>query len=485
MKMINLPPYAPTLMESTRAIGYSLEAAVADIIDNSLTAKAKRIDIGFFPIGDAYLSIIDDGVGMTEDELIAAMQYGSKNPNEIRDDFDLGRYGLGLKTASLSQCRKLTVVSIKNGSVAGCRWDLEHIKQAKEWSLLILGFEDISILPNFEKLSNKKSGTLVLWQNLDKLSAGDINFSATFGLKIDRVREHISLVFHRFLSGEQGLKKVDIYINDLQVAPTDPFLTKKSTQIMDDETIIVRGKKVVIRPYILPHLSKLTEFEIGSLGGSDGLRRKQGFYVYRNKRLLVWGTWFRLIRQGDLSKLARVQVDIPNSLDDLWTLDIKKSTATPPEEVRKNLANVVDRITECSKRTWTFRGKKEVDDTKVTIWKRCKTRNGGYVYLINRDHTIVEAIVEKDGSLKPVLDVLFKQIENKLPLNHLYADMANDEKIENETEMEESEVLKSFVNMIKICDTPKQQKEFVDRLIKIEPFCFYPELVQKYIEENL
>lgn len=485
MKTINLPPYAPTLMESTRAIGYSLEAAVADIIDNSLTAQAKRIDIGFFPIGDSYISIIDDGISMTEEELIAAMQYGSKNPNDIRDDSDLGRYGLGLKTASLSQCRKLTVVSVKNGRVSGCSWDLDHIRQAKDWSLLILGIEDIIKLPDFDKLKKKKRGTLVLWQDLDRLSAGEIDFAATFGTKIDRAREHISLVFHRYLSGEKGLKKVDIYINDLQVEPTDPFLSQRSTQIMDDETILVRGKKVVVRPFILPHLSNLSEAEIRMLGGNDGLRRKQGFYVYRNKRLLVWGTWFRLIRQGDLSKLARVQVDIPNSLDDLWTLDIKKSTATPPEEVRKNLANVVERISECSKRTWTFRGKKEVDDTKVTIWKRCKTRNGGYVYLINRDHTIVEAIVEKNGSLRSVLDVLFRQIENKLPLNHLYADMANDEKIENDTEMEESEVLKALINMIHICETTKQKKDFIERLVKIEPFCFYQELVQKYKEENL
>src|SRR5665647_2033025 len=113
MTTIDLPPYAPTLMESTRAIGYSFESAVADIIDNSLTAKARRIDIGFFPIGQSYISILDDGIGMLKEELIAAMQYGSKNPNDERDISDLGRYGLGLKTASLSQCRRLTVVSVK------------------------------------------------------------------------------------------------------------------------------------------------------------------------------------------------------------------------------------------------------------------------------------------------------------------------------------------------------------------------------------
>ena len=128
---------------------------------------------------------------------------------------------------------------------------------------------------------------------------------------------------------------------------------------------MIRGQQVVVRPYILPHISKLSQKELKALGGKEGLRRQQGFYIYRNRRLLVWGTWFRLMRQGDLSKLARVQVDIPNSLDDLWTLDIKKSTATPPEEVKQNLAVVIAKISEGSKRTWTYRGKKETSDDIV------------------------------------------------------------------------------------------------------------------------
>ena len=146
-------------------------------------------------------------------------------------------------------------------------------------------------------------------------------------------------------------------------SPFDPFLLKKSYQAMDDEVLTLRGQKVVIRPYILPHISKLTAEEIASLGGKEGIRRQQGFYIYRNKRLLAWGTWFRLMRQGDLSKLARVQVDLPNSLDDLWTLDIKKSTAIPPAELRQSLSAIIERIAEKSKQTWVYRGRKETSDT--------------------------------------------------------------------------------------------------------------------------
>lgn len=124
--MKSLPPYAPTLIESTRAIGYSLEAAVADIIDNSIAANAKKVDIYFFPIDAAYIAILDNGRGMNEKEIDLAMQYGSKSPIEQRDKKDLGRFGLGLKTASLSQCRCLTVISKQDNNIEGRRWDIDH-----------------------------------------------------------------------------------------------------------------------------------------------------------------------------------------------------------------------------------------------------------------------------------------------------------------------------------------------------------------------
>ena len=108
-----MPPYAPILMESTRSIGYSVEAAIADVIDNSIAAFATNVEVNFFPSSDPYICILDNGNGMTISELENAMQYGSKNPLDTRSENDLGRYGLGLKTASLSQCRKLTVISKK------------------------------------------------------------------------------------------------------------------------------------------------------------------------------------------------------------------------------------------------------------------------------------------------------------------------------------------------------------------------------------
>ena len=269
MKTVNLPPYAPTLMESTRAIGYSIEAAIADVIDNSIAASASQVDIDFFPIGESYIAILDNGWGMTADELVIAMQYGSKSPLETRDEQDLGRYGLGMKTASLSQCRILTVLSKKSGVYAGAQWNLNHIKDAESWSLLILDEDEAKTYPSFEKLDKYENGTLVIWQDLDKFAVGESDIAEAFKRKMDIIREHLSLVFHRYLSGEPGIKKLDIRMNEQSVQAQDPFLIKKSTQLMDEEIIVVRGQKVRVKPYILPHTSKLTQKELKELGGKD------------------------------------------------------------------------------------------------------------------------------------------------------------------------------------------------------------------------
>lgn len=482
MKTINMPPFAPTLIESTRSIGYSLETAVADIIDNSITAQASVININFFPLGDPYISILDNGHGMSSNELNIAMQYGSKNPNDLRSNDDLGRFGLGLKTASLAQCRTLSVVSIKNGIVSGRRWSIDYVIKTGEWSLIILDHEDMMQLPQYNELINNKQGTIVIWQDLDRIIQGNIDFESLLGIKMDFVREHISLVFHRFLSGEQGVKKLSISINNNPIIPTDPFMSKKSQQLMDDEQIIIRGQSITVKPYILPHISKLNEDEKRDLGGKDGLRRKQGFYVYRNKRLLIWGTWFKLMRQGDLSKLARVQVDIPNSLDDLWTLDIKKSTAIPPEEVRKNLKKMVEKISEGSKRTWTFRGKKEIDNSEIKIWNRLKTRNGGILYAINKEHPIIHNLCTFNPETRKSIEQLILLIEGNLPLNSLYIDLTNDEKFENETIVTKEKTLELLDGLLSIYPDEASKKVILDSIIFSEPFLEYSEFImEKYL----
>ncbi|HIB8964260.1 TPA: ATP-binding protein, partial [Enterobacter kobei] len=465
MKSISLPPYAPTLIESTRAIGYTLEAAVADIIDNSISAQASWIDIFFFPTGNSYIAIMDNGCGMDAQELDAAMRYGSQNPNVKRTANDLGRFGLGLKTASLSQCRTLTVATKQGKHIEARRWDIDHVIETQDWSLLILESDDeINKIPRIEKLKEIKSGTLVVWQNLDRLNVGELNFECSMGKKMDDIRNHLSLVFHRYLSGESGLKKINIRMNNTAINYLDPFLSHRNTQIMSDESLQCEDSKIVIRPYLLPHISDLTKNEIETLGGKDGLRKNQGFYVYRNKRLLIWGTWFRMMRQGECSKLARVQIDIPNELDTMWTLDIKKSKAMPPEVVRNNLAPIIQGLAEKSKRTWEFRGKRETNDSIVHIWQRFKGKNDGYFYKINRNHPLVKTFLNDSQKIKKNLDGLLKSIESSIPFNQLYLDLTSDKQIKNESELIDKEIELMIKGLLEQFSTRKAKNDMLEQL---------------------
>lgn len=475
---IDLPPYAPTLVNSTRAIGYSVESAIADIIDNSIAANAKNVSVCFLP-KESYVAILDDGIGMDSATLINAMQYGSKNPTDIRAINDLGRFGLGLKTASLSQCRILTVASKQNGRINAYRWDISFIEKNGKWLLQVLSEDSITDLPEIDRLKKQNSGTLVIWHDLDRLTKGTIDYDKTFAKKMISVREHLSLVYHRYLEGEKGIQKLNIYFNDCILEPHNPFLPQKSQLPMEDEYLSFTeyGKDSIIRirPYILPHSSLLSKDEIDSLGGVEGLRKLQGFYVYRNKRLLVWGTWFRIIRKGEFSKLARIQVDLPNTLDELWTLDIKKSSAQPPEIVKKNLENIVRKISESSKRTWTFRGKRETRENINHIWNRLNSREGGVSYEINTEHPILKEIIEKHPSLQKDILSYLMVVQNELPLNSLYQDLTNDLKIENEQEFSFEEVKILARNILKRCNDSEAKYKRLSNLVLSEPFDSYKE----------
>ncbi len=488
MNYIEMPPFAPVLMESTRAIGYSLEAAVADIIDNSIAAEASEVDIKFSPYElSPYVSILDNGHGMNSEQIDEAMRYGSQSSLEVRGERDLGRFGLGLKTASLSQCRCLTVISKKQGAVSARRWDLDEVYRIGSWALIQLDEDDIEHIPQYlADLKGSDEGTLVIWEKLDRMLGGTASPEKLMNKQMDLVRDHLSLVFHRYLSGETGIKKLRLEINGLPVEPKDPFLIGKSTSFQDDEKFFIEGHPVCVSAFMLPHISKLTNAEKNALGGSEGLTKDQGFYIYRNKRLLVWGTWFRMHRKDELSKLARIRVDIPNALDHLWTLDIRKSTAIPPDVIKSNLLRIVDRISEGSKRTWTFRGKREVGDDGSHLWAKTKNRDG-VIYNLNRDHAFLELLYDTlDLTQKRMLESYLKLVEENLPLSQIYVDLNNDEQINFIKEKEAEKEAESLVLTIltHIAGDPDRNAQ-IRVLMKTDPFCKYKNvmsLLQKELE---
>jgi hypothetical protein len=428
---------------------------------------------------------VDNGRGINPERLTDAMRYGSSSPTEQREENDMGRYGLGLKTASLSQCRCLTVATYYEGDILARRWDLDYINKTGQWSLIELEDEEISSLPMIDRLKQQKKGTLVLWNRLDKIKAGEITLEQALGNRMAEVKEHLELVFHRYLSG-YDIRKVTMTINGNKLIPFDPFFPSKSSIVMDDEKIKLPGRKekVVVRPFILPHPSKMTKDELEKYGGKDGLRKLQGFYIYRNKRLLTWGTWFRLIKMDEFSKLARVRVDIPNSLDDLWTLDIKKSTAYPPEIVKTRLKQIVGTISNSSKKTWSFRRRKETNDNIYHIWNRMETREG-IRYLINQDHPLLDLINELiDATTKKLLCEYLETVQNNLPINTLHNDIHNEEKIvQDKKNVEHKRVCEMAQMLLENAKSNGQLENVYDNFKIVEPFNDYlAEMNEIYME---
>jgi hypothetical protein len=484
---IFLPPAASDLLESMRAIGYSFESAIADLLDNSLSAQARAIDINFSPFDDPYVAILDDGTGMSPETLTAAMRHGSTNPNVNRDENDLGRFGLGLKTASLSQCRRLTVASLRDGVVSGRCWDLDHIAARQDWMLLQVLPSTIESLPLAGKLLGCGRGTLVVWQRFDRLTAGEHSIHSALGNRIDLLRKHLALVFHRFLSPSPESPQISISINNNPVQAIDPFLTRnRATQPLPQEDFMLEGDRVTVQPYILPYISRLSPADLELAGGEEGLRRNQGFYVYRNRRLISWGSWFRLVRQEELTKLARVRVDISNKLDHLWKLDIKKAATFPPEALREKLRQIIGRITDGSRHVFTFRGKKASSDKVIHAWDRTIVRDG-VTYKINRSHPALSALgTVLQAAHNELLGEVLNVLEQSIPVDAIYLDMASNARppeVEEEERRESLEHLASQILSI-VGRESEAGLRFLETIATIEPFNFTPAL-SKTIAERL
>lgn len=449
MKHEILVPFAPVLMESTRSIGYTFESAVADIIDNSISSKATNVKVVFDTLTDPILSIIDDGNGMSESELIQAMRYGSRSSLDKRSADDLGRFGLGLKTASLSQCRSLTVVSKSKHSISAVCWDLDYITQCGDWVLKIFPFEEIIGLPNYKYLDSQKSGTIVIWQGFDRLETSSKDVHQLFNEKIQLTREHVSLVFHRFIEPDDNSAKLNIEFNNEKVIAKDPFLAKNpATQMLASESIVFQDQKIHVKPYILPYFNKLTNSDKFKLGNADDLRQDQGFYVYRNKRLIIWGTWFRLIKQNELSKLARVKVDIPNELDSIWEIDVKKSTASVPDLLKHNLVRVVTSAIDRSENVFRYRGRKESTDTLIHVWDLINNRNS-YQYKINKEleiYKLIEDLIPEDRL--SIFSSFIEMIEDAFPYQDVYYRLAKNQN--SISSNEDKELLIKAVEMIEL-----------------------------------
>jgi hypothetical protein len=484
MRIAN-PPLASSLMATARSFGnYDLASALADLVDNSIRAEAQNITISFDPENDDLIvRIRDDGFGMDKNELVKAMRPASANPEDPREASDLGRFGWGLKSASLSQARVLTVISWNAKGITAAVWDIDDID---DWSMELLSGEKAKLL--LKSSVKSKHGTEVVWTRCDRLLDTSLNSDIDEQLndKISHAQKQLSLIFHRYLSGEVK-SKFSIVMQGLDLKPIDPFMSSHpATQTIDEEFIKLRGKEQIsVKPFTIPHFSKLTILEKEQLGGDEGLVRNQGFYVYRNKRLIIHGTWFRLVPHGELSQLTRVRVDLPNTLDKDWKITLDKSDAQLPIVLRSRLKELVRKF---SKRSTNANRRRGIDlslSKNEHVWKR-NAYGGRIRYQINREHPLIWEMLSEadDGSMsRESLNL----IESCLPIETMIADREalNLDQVQAVTDPENfnSLIEACFIACVRQKGAHPKLKEFLDFAKKIEPFCSQWKYSESYIKD--
>ena len=486
-------PTADVLMTSMRSMGYTFESAVADIIDNSIAASATKIELKY-PVTptELFVAICDNGTGMTRDELYNAMKYGSRHHDEQRSEKDLGRFGLGLKSASLSQCRKLTVISKKDQTVSSFVWSLDYVEQEKSWMMAEYSHEETEDVRFSDYLDDKDSGTVVLWEDFDLMKKSSGKVYAELASLQSSTADYIALIYHRFLSKDRN--GLEIYSNNYRIEPLDPFLEKHpktdirrriSLPVMDNNGI---ERMVYVQPYVLPFQKDLSPADKKLSGGIENYRSKQGFYIYRNERLIIWGRWFGRARD-ELTKYARVKVDIPNTLDDIWGIDIKKQSAKIPGVIKSQLTKAVDEAMDISVRKQKHKGRRTKPDENIDyIWDRIEGRNNSYTYKINRESRIFDLIKGKvSEEVWAQIDMVLEEIEEAVPYQQIYIDKSQD-KVEDTVSDERLAEIESKAEMlvklaVSMGDTDTETA--IQGLMKSEPFNRYPELEEILRKEML
>ncbi|HEY9233825.1 MAG TPA: ATP-binding protein [Phenylobacterium sp.] len=417
------------MVEALRGLGYSTSTALADIVDNSIAAGAANVDLTFHWAGaDSHIAIADDGRGMDEGELDLAMRLGARNPLDDRAAGDLGRFGLGLKTASFSQARRLTVASRKAGSLSCLRWDLDELarEEGDGWYMLVgpaPGSEGL-----LSPLDEMGSGTLVLWEKLDRIVTAAFGEPHFLDL-IDVVEAHLAMTFHRYLEGVRP--KLRIAINGRAIRPWDPFLTGESATWSSPVVVLDRARGISAQAHVLPHQDFLKPAVHRAAAGPEGWTSQQGFYVYRNERLLVAGGWLglgspRAWTRDEACRLARIRIDLPNSADADWKIDIRKSTARPPATLRRHLTHLADDARSRAREVFAHRGvpSRGIRAQPVAEAWRVEHRRSGVRYRIDEAHPAIAAILDQAGDLSDDVRAMLRVIEETVPVQRIWLDTA-------------------------------------------------------------
>lgn len=485
------------MLEALRGLGYSTAAALADVIDNGISAGASVIHVKFDWDGEkSRISILDNGRGMDDAELETAMTLGAKSPLDERSPSDLGRFGMGLKTASFSQCRCLTVASKRiSGPVSCLRWDLDAIVESPDdgWRMFEgppRGSEDF-----IKPADTISSGTLVLWERLDRIvtSGYDLNH---FSDLVDDIELRLAMVFHRLLEGLSPVFR--LFINDKLVSPWDPFMTGHPAKPWHSPVaqILTPSGLIEAQCHVLPHKDRLSEEEYRKTGGPEGWTSQQGFYVYRNRRLLLAGGWLglghgRAWNREEPQRLARIRLDIPNTADSSWKIDVKKSTARPPVTVRPWLTKLAEDTRERARRVFAFRGTPMPGPGGLKVeqqaW-RVERLKGGVRYRIDEGHPAVAAVIEAVGDRANLVRAMLRVVEETVPVQRIWLDTAENREtprtgFEGEPNAAVIEVASVLFNDL-LERKGLSIEEARKSMLRTEPFQNYPTLVAKLGENQ-
>ncbi len=494
IKYRHAPPKAVAMIEALRGLGYSAATALADIIDNSIAAEAKNVWLNFVWSGEkSRVEILDDGCGMSAVMLDRAMRLGELNPLEERKESDLGRFGLGLKTASFSQCRRLTVASIGHEGLQCLRWDLDVLSRSDDDGWYLLEGPDPGSVSYLSSLLDAGRGTLVLWEVLDRIVTTSFGEPEFLDL-IDRIERHLSMVFHRYLEG--GRPRLKLFINGRRLKPWDPFMSGHPGKPWHSPQIRAPGHdRVEVECHVLPHKDRLTAKEFDEAQGPEGWTAQQGFYVYRNERLLLAGSWLGLGQgrswtKDEAHRLARIRIDLPNSADADWKIDIRKSTARPPVALRAWLIRLAEDTRARARKAFAHRGRPPATregGSVLQTW-RADHSEGGMRYRLDTDHPAIRAVLDQAGPLLSEVRAMLRVIEETVPVQRIWIDTAENRDtpktgFSGEATSEIISVLDvMYRNMVihkgMSCELAK------DRLLRTEPFHEYPELIAALPELN-
>ena len=484
-----IPPNPADLVESLRDFGYTLPTAIADLVDNSITATALGIRIVIESAGlTPHIAVIDDGSGMSQDRLVEAMRLSSWGPSLHREAKDLGRFGLGLKTASLSQGRCFTVITKGSSEISIRRWDLSHIRATGEWQ--ILTSPTTTAEKYSEGLKKQRSGTAVVIEDLDRVSflKGPADERAVhLSRAVEQLRLHLGMVFHRFIVED----KLNISIGAGRVPPWDPYLSGLSAELPTENIGSGSGEdSITVTPFVLPHYSKLTDEQHASAAGIHGWNNHQGFYVYRGRRLIVPGSWLNLnLRKEEHLKLARIRVDIPNTLDAEWHLNVMKSHVAAPAYLRGDLKRIATFVRQQAAEVYRVRGERQAPSTEKQhhfVWRRV-SEGRGFRFKVDPTHPVIRSLLhsgcEHDSLMASVVELLEATVpiaaiiqQPEKALDGIPADvppiaMAGLVDICRHTEQ----------HLIRTGKTPKQARELV---LASEPFVRFRSMIEQQLDDG-